>query len=121
MSVGREDFGQVQDQLITGFRLASESKVLAANYILPVNAMPVQYFDNAGVARTISLPLACPEGRIWIIVNDAGAAALTIQDDAAGAILSPGGGASTIATGQTGWFQKKGAVYKKMGEFLISA
>lgn len=116
MSVGREDFGQCQDQLVTGFRLASEAKVLAGNYTLPVNAMPVQFLDANGVNRVISLPLAVPEGRVWFIINDAaGAFTLTVQDDAAGVIAG-----GTLLQNQQGIWIKRGAVYRKMFEGVFA-
>lgn len=116
MSVGREDFGQVQDQFITGLRLGSEAKVLAATYILPLNSMPVQYLDANGAGRIVKLPLAAPEGRVQIIVNTAaGAFALTITDDLDAAIAG-----GTLLQNQQGIYHKRGAVWVKMFEGVFA-
>jgi hypothetical protein len=116
MSVSRKDGAQSQDMFITGLRLGSEAKVLAATYILPVNSMPVQLLDANGAGRIVKLPLAAPEGRVWILVNTAaGAFALTITDDVDAAIAG-----GTLLQNQQGMYMKRGAIYVKIFEGVFA-
>lgn len=113
MSVSREDFGFSQDRFNTGLRLGWEDRITTPN-ILPVDAMPVQYLAPVG-AMTVKLPLAAPNGRIFILVNTV-AQVITVTDSADAAIAG-----GTLATSQTGWFQKKGAVWVKFAENPVPA
>lgn len=115
MVVSNREFGFQQDTLITGFRLGAQNRALLATLTLGVDSMPVQYFDP-DAARTVKLPLAAPNNRVWILVNLDAVFAITVTDDADAAIAG-----GTIAAGQTGWYQKVGAVFLKMGEMPIPA
>jgi len=113
MSVSNQEFGLSQDEYITGFRLGWENRIITPN-IIPVDAMPVQYLNPVG-AMTVKLPLAAPNGRVWFLSNQS-AQVVTVTDSADAAIAG-----GTLASGQTGVYQKVGAVYLKMGEMPIPA
>lgn len=113
MTVSRKDFGQSQDQLFTGWRLGHETRITTPN-VIPVDAMPVQYLNPVG-AMTVKLPLAAPNGRMFILTNIS-AQIITVTDSADAAIAG-----GTIIAAQSGVFQKRDAVWMKLGELVLVA
>jgi hypothetical protein len=71
-------------------RFGRNTETLAAGKTLVEKDPPLQFLDNGGAVRTVTLPAeAVSEGLFFFIANTGGGAfAITVEDDATGLVAS---------------------------------
>ncbi len=82
--------GTMLDVFMRTVRMKSRTETLAGALTLTALDPPLQFLDNGGSARTVTLPAeALSDGLCFIVANTGGGAnIITVEDDATGLVAS---------------------------------